>query len=67
MKVINCPEYDGIYDGQGPCWTCQNQSEHCPVGSTKNSILYTLRKEHNSDKRRVLHELIVEISRGVDD
>lgn len=26
-----CPSYDGVYEGQGPCWTCQGVPEQCPL------------------------------------
>lgn len=63
---MNCPSYDGIYDGQGPCWTCQGEPEHCPIGP-KNLIREALKGMRNTPKRQLLHEMIVEISEGVDD
>jgi hypothetical protein len=24
-----CKDYDGIYDGYGPCWTCQDIPDRC--------------------------------------
>lgn len=27
----SCPSYDGVYDGQGPCWTCQGIDTQCPL------------------------------------
>lgn len=37
MVVMNeCPDYDGIYDGHGPCWTCQGIKERCPLGQEED-------------------------------
>lgn len=28
-----CPFYDGVPTFGGPCWTCQNDDDHCPAMS----------------------------------
>jgi peptidoglycan/LPS O-acetylase OafA/YrhL len=31
MNLLDCPDYDGVPEYGGPCWTCQNDTEHCPL------------------------------------
>jgi hypothetical protein len=30
-QVDDCESYDGVPTYGGPCWTCQNKGEHCPL------------------------------------
>ena len=33
--MSECPSYDGIYDGNGPCWTCQGRPGECPASAAR--------------------------------
>ena len=34
MNEHPCPEYEGVSEYGGPCWTCQGDPDHCPMTET---------------------------------
>lgn len=47
----SCPSYDGVPEYGGPCWTCQNQDDHCPM--TMKEALPLLALSHDRQRRRM--------------
>lgn len=32
-----CPDYDGVPEYGGPCWTCQGDEDRCPMTNKESS------------------------------